>query len=372
MSNADYSLTGNGSFCTVATLADNIAPLTNTFTLTNLKSVGPGDRFVGMAVLIDDEIVRLDGIGTNTISVSRGCADTVPAEHAAGADVWFFETAASSNNVEYVASGDIAVKILPATTSATMPIEYSPPIALEFNSRFIRPYPPADFKVDGSPWYTEGITLNDLNTALSFTWVHRNRVVQQDVLIGHSESSVSPEAGTTYTARIYLASDDSLLRTVTGITGTSWNYTATMADDDIALIPPVLEYRVYSPQINAYSDWFIDGADAVQDLLASQPPNPGSSCILDGNTVAQPNSTSWTIEPHPTNAGWLAVYGQRLERIFGANACQLMPREKYFDIYPPESRPLTAPTSVNLYIDFCSVRDGYESLQKYRTFITVI
>jgi hypothetical protein len=253
MSNADYTLTGSGSFCTVATLAANVTPLATTFTLTNLKSVGPGDRTVGMAVLIDDEIVRLDAIGSNTITVARGCADTVPAVHTAGADVWFFESAASSNNVEYVASSTIGVKILPATTSGTMPIEYSPPIPLVFNSRFIRPYPPGDFQVDGSPWFTSGITLGGANTALNFTWVQRNRVVQQDVLVSHDEATVSPEAGTTYTARVYRASDNALLRTVTGITGTSWDYTSTMAATDIGSgTPPVDIYIDFTSARGGY------------------------------------------------------------------------------------------------------------------------
>lgn len=256
MANSDYTLRGTGSFCTIAVLSAAVNPLDTVLNITGLRSVGPGDRFVGMAVLLGDEVVRLDAIGSGTITVARGCADTIPAYHASGTEVWFFENAASSDNVEYVASGTIGVKVLPATTSATMPIAYAPPIELEFNSRFIRPYPPADFKVEGVPWFTYTTPISSTNTELNFTWAHRNRVVQQDVLIGHTEASVSPEAGTTYVARVYKASDNSLLRTVTGITTTSWNYTASMAATDIgSATPPVAIYIDIVSARDGHESW---------------------------------------------------------------------------------------------------------------------
>lgn len=233
MSNADYSITGTGSFCTIAILSGAVAPLATTFNITGLKSVGPGDRFVGMAVLIDHEVVRLESISSTSITVARGCADTIPTAHAAGAQIWFFETTLTSNGIDYVASGTIGVKVLPATTSGTLPIAYAPPEALTFNSRFVRPYPPGNFRADAAPWFSRIFSVSSSNPELTFTWVQRNRVVQQDVLVSHTESTVTPESGTTYTAVVRLASNNSILRTVTGITGTTWDYTNAMATTDI-------------------------------------------------------------------------------------------------------------------------------------------
>lgn len=245
MSNADYSVTGSGSFCTIAVLSAGVTHLATTLPIAGLKSVGPGDRYIGMAILVDDEIMRLESIGSSSITVARGCADTLPAEHSTGAEVWFFDNTLSSDGVDYLASATVGVKILPATTSATMPIAYSPPEAVTFNSRFIRPYPPADLKVDGQPWFTSGITLNAANPTLSFTWAHRNRVVQWDALVSHTEASVTPEVDATYTIKIRRADNNAVLRTVTGLTVSAWNYTQTMFTEDVTglgLTEPVPVY----------------------------------------------------------------------------------------------------------------------------------
>lgn len=234
MSNADYSVTGSGSFCTIAVLSSAVTQLATTLPIAGLKSVGPGDRYVGMAILVDDEIMRLESIGVSTITVARGCADTIPSQHALGAEVWFFDNTLSSDGADYLASATLGVKILPATTSATMPIAYSPPEAVTFNSRFIRPYPPADLKVDGQPWFTLGTTLDAANPTLSFTWAHRNRAVQWDALVSHTEASVTPEVGTTYTIKIRRQDNDAILRTVSGLTTNAWDYTQAMFTSDVA------------------------------------------------------------------------------------------------------------------------------------------
>lgn len=233
MSNADYSVTGNGSFCTIAVLSAPVSYLDDTLLISGLRSVGPGDRYVGMAILVDDEIMRLEGISSGSITVARGCADTLPAEHDSNAEVWFFDNTLSSDEVDYLASATVGVKILPATTSATMPIAYSPPEEITFNSRFIRPYPPANMRIDGQPWFTPGLALSTANPTLAFTWAQRNRVVQWDALVDHTEASVTPEVGTTYTIKIRRQDTNAVLRTASGLTGTSWNYTQSMFTTDV-------------------------------------------------------------------------------------------------------------------------------------------
>ena len=48
---------------------------------------------VGTTALIDDEIVRIDAINFDAarLTIGRGCIDTVPAAHNAGARIWFFD-----------------------------------------------------------------------------------------------------------------------------------------------------------------------------------------------------------------------------------------------------------------------------------------
>lgn len=274
MSNADYSVTGQGSFCTIANLDGDVSFLDTVFTITLLKSTGPNDRYVGMAVLIDDEIVRLESFSNSSITVARGCADTVPALHFSGAEIWFFEDTLSSDGVDYVSGSTVGVKVLPATTSATMPIEYSPPQSLTFSSRFARPYPPGNLQIDGQPWCTAGLSLTTANPTLSFTWAHRNRVTQQDVLVSHTEASVTPEAGTTYTIEVRRASNATLLRTVTGISGSSWDYTRSMANVDLP---------GETGNVDVWVDLFSmrDGFASLQKYRATLTVEPSNINLLD-------------------------------------------------------------------------------------------
>ncbi|EPN2463473.1 hypothetical protein ACTWCJ_004250 [Pseudomonas aeruginosa] len=77
---------------------------------------------------------------------------------------------------------------------------------------------------------------------LTVSWAHRNRLLQADQLVDSSASSISLEAGTTYTLSIY--SGTSLKKSYTGLTGTTWTYPL---EDDIAHgLLPVLRIVLFS------------------------------------------------------------------------------------------------------------------------------
>lgn len=230
-------------------LATAIGHSASVLTISNFKGVSESDLEVGMAVLIDNEIMRLQSITLPNLSVLRGCGDTVPVPHAAESSVWFFSNAALGEDREYSATETVSVKVLPFTSaSGPMPIEYAPPLPVTFNWRFIRPYPPGRVRVNDLPLQQDPFDLGVGETEFVITWAHRDRLLQGDQLIGHEEASIGPEVGTTYTVRVYDA-DENLVRTVTGLTGTSWTYTQAMFEEDI----PVGVGRV---EINSVRDTF--------------------------------------------------------------------------------------------------------------------
>lgn len=236
MAASDYEVRATGTMCPVGYLASGIGYDDTTISITGFVPVeGEADDLVsGMGLLINGEILRLDSTTLPTLTVARGCADTVPAAHPANSLVWFFSRDVASDDREYAATETIGVKLLPFTGGGgTVPVAYAPAQTLTFNWRHVRPYPPGDFKCKGSPWHTEIKLLMPSETALPFTWAHRDRLVQADQLVGHTESSVGPEAGTTYVARVYDLADN-MLREVTGITGTSWDYTRVMGLEDLS------------------------------------------------------------------------------------------------------------------------------------------
>ncbi len=235
MAHSDYTKRGATlPFCPVAKLTAAITPLAATLTYGNLSSSISDPIKVGMAIMIDDEILGITGISGTTLDVSRGCCDTVPAAHFSNANIWFFDDSIGSDEIEYGGSETVGAKVLPRTaTGAAVPISGSPPNELQFNFRFARPYPPANVKVDGVPWFTSGLALDESNSEIALTWSHRDRITQADQLIDHGAASIGPEAGVTYKVVIKRASTGAVVKTVTGISGTTWSYTREEASNDL-------------------------------------------------------------------------------------------------------------------------------------------
>lgn len=229
MAVSDYNRTGEAAMCPTGQLA---APLPlavgpNTISIANFVAIVSleEDVNVGDAILVGEEIMRIDDISAwPSIVVSRGCADSVPAEHAAGDVVWFFTNGTGTDNVEYTSGDTIGVKLSPFTfASGEVPLEYVPSHEVTFNWRYLRPYLPGNFKVNGTPWFAGVKKTTPADSGLVFEWVGRNRLSQADQLLGHHEGGVTIEDGVTYTARVY-NDMDTLVATYDGITGTTWTY----------------------------------------------------------------------------------------------------------------------------------------------------
>lgn len=221
MAASDYTIRGAGSFCSIGVLGEAVNPAATTFPLSSFRTASGDERSVGEVVLVGQEIMKTVEFGVGYVIMARGCADTVPQSHPVGTPMFFCQNAIGSDMQEYAAGQTVGVKVLPNLVSgAEVPIEASPPNLLAFNFRFGRPYPPAQVRVNGVPFFAPFILDSDNETAI-LSWVHRNRVTQADQLIGHLEPGVTPEAGTTYQLRFYRASTGALVHTITGITDTS-------------------------------------------------------------------------------------------------------------------------------------------------------
>lgn len=172
------------------------------------------------------------------MQITRGCCDTIPQPHAIGTEVWFFDDFLARDNVEYAPTETISVKPLPKTAAGgPVPLASSPPEEITFNWRFARPYPPGLLKVNTADWF-DGFTLASGGVEeLAFTWAHRNRVTQMDTLVDYTAGSITPEASTTYRAKVYDATD-TLIATHDALTGTSWSYTLAQMNTDFGSPTP--------------------------------------------------------------------------------------------------------------------------------------
>lgn len=129
-----------------------------------------------------------------TITVARGVIDTVPKPLPVGTLLFFISAGLGTDKIEYMA-GEI-VEGYAATINGRGeypgPHEYLP---LTMQGRVFKPYPAANFRVDGELFVDE----SHQTTAPVLTWNHRDRLIQQDQIIDWFDATdYGPEAGTTY------------------------------------------------------------------------------------------------------------------------------------------------------------------------------
>lgn len=228
VSPAEFAANGTGPWTPTATVPLAIGAYDTAIVVAGVSR--PGALAVGLGGLIDDEVIRLDAfdLATGAFTIARGCGDTVPAPHAAGSRVWFYGTPQSgTDGVEYVSGEVVDVKVLTRTTSDTLALDAAPTDSITLDQRVYRPYPPGDVRVNGTPYAAPRPSVAG---DITVTWTHRDRITEQDQLVEHAAASIGPEAGTTYRVRVY--SGATLLRTETGIAGTSWTYDAAMSAAD--------------------------------------------------------------------------------------------------------------------------------------------
>lgn len=225
---AAYELAGNGDFCPSATVVSALTKTTTAITLANGVDLDIVET--GGYAIIDDEYVLVSAIDATagTATISRGLLDTVPAEHSAGARIWFADAYQGFSSTEYADGEEVDVKLLPSTGQGTLDISMAPVDSLTIDQRQYRPYPPGNVLVNTTayPEWIDGLA------ALALTWAHRDRLAQTAYLVEQDEASIGPEAGTTYTLRVY-GEDDSLLRTESALSGTSHNYTTSNELSDV-------------------------------------------------------------------------------------------------------------------------------------------
>lgn len=235
----DVELSANRSYTTSAVLAADIGPLDTAILIEEPYELTAGN--VGDLFLLGDEQVELVAYDATTLSgtIARGCGDTLPAAHAAGARLWSLDDDISRDGQNYVSGETIRASILPISGGLVLPEDQAQELTVTLVGRHARPYPPADLKIDGTSVFAH----SGEHPEPVFTWSHRDRVLQEDQIVSHTDPSIGPEAGVTYTFRIYTLGGD-LLRAESGIDAATWTYTTAMQTADSA--PSVVRIEVES------------------------------------------------------------------------------------------------------------------------------
>lgn len=205
-------------FCPNASLKNDIGYLDSSFELENVAEYELLE--VNHRIQVNNEImafVSFDAV-TNVITVKRGCFDTVPEKHDVGSKVFGWDNYSGIDDLEYLSGEVLSLKALTLTGSDVLDLNEATTHSLTLSSRAIRPYPPANVKINDVYWPTE------IETDLILTWVDRNRIQQTGgSILGWYESGVTIELGTqTHLILTQLDENDlELATTNANLTGTT-------------------------------------------------------------------------------------------------------------------------------------------------------
>lgn len=232
-------VTSNRGFTASALVVEAIGPLDTAITIEQPFEFD--ETNVGELFLIDQEHVELVSYDPETLSgtIARGCGDTLPTAHAAGSRLWALDDDLASDGQNYVTGETVLASVLPRSGGLVLDASLAAELTVTLVGRHARPYPPADLKVDG----TSVFAMSGEYPEPVFTWSHRDRVLQEDQIVSHTDPSIGPEPGTTYTFRIYKI-DGTLVRSETAIDDVTWTYTSAMQVADSA--PSVVRVEVES------------------------------------------------------------------------------------------------------------------------------
>lgn len=213
--NAYGPVSDTGLWCPGGTLSADLHPADVSAVL--VGAVDLSSIEIGSAALIGSEIVRVDAVdmATSTITIARGCADTVPASHPVGTAVLCYDSWGADDRTEYIAGVAVDAKLLTRTNTETLDASIAPVQALTMTGRAARPYPPANLMISGQAYPAEIVG------GVEVTWSHRDRVTQADRLVDTLQASIGPEPGTTYELSIFDDETDEVRYSNAAITATS-------------------------------------------------------------------------------------------------------------------------------------------------------
>lgn len=216
-----YEDVGLADFAPGANLAAAVDRMATVFVVKD--AVNLGQVTLGTWAQIDDELVAIVSVSGNNVTVKRGVLDTVPAPHAVDADLVCWDEFSTLEDTEYATGETLHLKILPVAGSGEVSPLPATAMDVTMRGRAARPYPPGQFKLNGKYYPTA-----EWVGPLLVSWVHRNRVQQTgSLLIGFVDGTVTTEAGVTYTIEVRDNLTNTILTTVTGLTGESYTFDGT-------------------------------------------------------------------------------------------------------------------------------------------------
>lgn len=212
-------------YCPVVQLDQNISYLDTSFAVKNVSSISQAEA--GTLILCDEELMVYQSYDTETkiLTVKRAALDTVPKPHLQDAVFYFYDAFSAFDSEQYVLSEVIDAKVLTTTPSGVQELGDVTALSVEMDARPIRPYPPANVKINDEYYPIE------IETDLVVTWEDRNRLQQTGgSILGWTDGGVALESGASTMLTIKELDVDDLVIATHNINATGANtYTLTIA-----------------------------------------------------------------------------------------------------------------------------------------------
>ncbi|TCB17621.1 phage tail protein [Acinetobacter sp. ANC 5045] len=214
-----WIIDGNAEFVTSGQFDQLVSRTATQITVKNLQIedyLNPNDLIVvgtwlsGEFGSYEFMIVESLDIETSILTVKRGALDTIPRGWDNG--MYFFRSNPDDglfSLTEYSADQNVRESALTVTPSSKLEHLGSAPVYMR--SRAIRPYPPANVKINNVYYPETIITTNNI----VLTWLGRNRLTNQ--VIDFYDASDDAELNTTYSYE--LSSENVVLDSASGIVG---------------------------------------------------------------------------------------------------------------------------------------------------------
>ena len=264
-----YTDRGTGLFCPNAQLTAALPASVSNATVNYSEGQSLDQIEVGGYAYINNEMFGVQSIDrtASTVTLIRGILDTVPAAHALGDRIWFANGFLGVDRTERTNSETVDAKLLPLTGLGSLPESRAISARLTMTGRQGRPYPPGNFKINGTAYPAQ------VSGDLTITWAHRSRIQQTARFITQTDGNVGPEAGVTYTLQIY-GETGMKFKEWTGLTGTSQTYSVVQEELDAGM-----KDSVGNPRVNRNLTIEIF---AIRDNLASWQTQTMSFDRIDG------------------------------------------------------------------------------------------
>lgn len=189
---------GIGQFIAHATVQNAVEQTSQITTLT-LDEIDDGLAYVGQCALLNDEIVQIVSIDTQTnqLTIKRGCVDTVPTAHANLSQIWFYGDMATVVERAFIQGQTVHAKLLSQTSQNILDMMKATRQQLLIGNRHVLPFAPADIKINDLPYPNQIQTINKIS------WVGRNKISQDVAILDQTAPHYDVETGTTFSVAIF-------------------------------------------------------------------------------------------------------------------------------------------------------------------------